>query len=111
MSVEPARRDLTVWRGSTFAKRFTYLETVDPRVVKDLTGYTAELRVFDDGTTIVYPCTVDGVDGAIDLVLDAEDTYTAWRGANYELKLIEPAATAVYTLLYGTIRSKGQATA
>ena len=38
MSVLPARRNLTIWRGSTFAKRYTYLESIGPEVPKDLTG-------------------------------------------------------------------------
>ncbi len=39
MSLVPARRDLTFWRGSTFRKRFTFLqgddEDSDPQDLSD----------------------------------------------------------------------------
>ena len=109
MSVLPARRNLTIWRGSTFAKRYTYLESIGPEVPKDLTGWTGTFYVYTNEDTFTYPAPVDEEAGTVDIFLEAEDTYTTWRGARYELKITD--GELVETLLYGTIRSKGQATA
>lgn len=106
MSVTPARRNLTIWRGSSFAERFVYLETLSPRVAKDLTGYTAQVKVYYNDQMTTYSCSLEPTLGAINFQIAAPDTYTTWRGARYELFLTGAGHTDI--LLYGAIRSKGE---
>ena len=106
MSVTPARRDLTIWRGATFSKRYTYLESIGPEVPKDLTGWTGAMYVYVSAEVYVYPATIGNEEGTVDISFEAANTYTPWRGARYELRVEKDQI--VETLLYGTIRSKGQ---
>src|SRR3954470_681057 len=110
MSIVPAKRTLTIWRGSTFTKSFRYLETVEPPEPKDITGSTAELRIFHDEGTEVFDCAVNGPEGEINLHLSAVETcpFPNWKHPHYELKLLGAVglegADPNDTLLYGGIK-------
>jgi hypothetical protein len=111
MSLEPARRDLSFWRGSTFRKRFTYLTQVTPsRVPKDLTGYTGEFLVRSsiggEPLPLTSSLTITGSQGAIDILITDENTRTDWRAGVYELAVISPGGDRT-VLLWGAIRARG----
>src|SRR3954470_536733 len=111
MSIVPAKRTLTIWRGSTFTKSWRYLESIGPPPVpQDITDSTSEIRIFHDDGTEVFECVVTGPEGEIILRLSAVETcpFPNWKHPHYELKLIGPEGVTSDTLLYGAIKFKGE---
>lgn len=108
MSLQPARLNFTIYEGATFYKRITYSIN---GAVQDLSGFDARLVIKDtpEGTTLMTLDTqngidLGGVDGTIDLSIDASDTATlAWSSAVYEL-FITDTHPHTDVLLYGGIK-------
>lgn len=118
MSILPAKHSFVIWRGGTWRKSLTLYDgdsTASP--LRDLTGYTASLRLEAlDGTSLFTLTTVSsangvltlgGVAGTIIILIPASVTAAfAWQNARYELQLID-AATEVSPILWGGLTVKG----
>jgi hypothetical protein len=107
--------DLCIKQGATYTKIFTWLAGQccgaaggGPAPV-DLTGYSAtmQFRQYAGSPTLLYDASADitlgGVNGTIELVIDATDTegFTWWNGV-YDL-LLTSSSGIVTRLLSGTV--------
>lgn len=117
MSALPAKVDFTIWLGATFRKRLTLYNSATPvdGEERDLTGYTAELIIRDkpQGTPLLTlesgtGITLGGVDGTIDLHIDATTTgVLLWRNGVYDLTITEPGPGDTDPLIYGAFHTRG----
>lgn len=116
MSLEPARKDFTVWRGATFHTRLQLLTGDTGSPAQDLTGYSAScsLRDPEDTTIILMTLTnvnggvvLGGAAGTVDIIIDdAVTTTITWPTALYELFLTD-AGGDTDIFLHGTFKVKG----
>jgi hypothetical protein len=118
VSVLPAKRNFTIWRGGTWRESLTlYDGTTNADPPRDLTGYDASMRVEgSDGTDLFTltttpspsgSITLGGTAGTVTLLIDAATTAAlTWTAARYELFLIDPVSE-VQPLLWGGLTVKG----
>lgn len=100
-----ANVDIEHDQGATFIKRFRWETSASLSGYVDLTGYTArmQLRTAIDSPDVVIELTTEngritlgGVNGTIDLLIDADDTSPLDAGTyRYDLELISPTAVVV----------------
>lgn len=113
MAVNPARRDLIIWKGATFRRKLVLFEGELEGPTIDLSGHTGEVNIKNkpNGTIIKSMNSDNGgvttsADGIEIYMSDAETASLNWIGAVYELRIKAPNGD-VDTLLYGKITAKG----
>ncbi len=121
MSVLPAKKNFTAWRGATWRKQLTVYQGADTDYdPRDLTGCEATMRIVDPTTkdellaisTIALSppagsITLGDEDGTIDLVITDEVTADLeWDAGVYQLTLTA-ANGDVDAILYGQFSLRG----
>lgn len=119
MSVLPAKKNFTIWRGGTWRKALTiYTGATTASDPRDLTGYTASLRVEDAADSILMTLTevasddgqilLGGLAGTVTILIPANVTETiTWSNAIYELRITAPLAGDTDPILWGSLVVKG----
>lgn len=107
----PFRQRLTIYQGSTF-RWHAVLKNGKPPVATDLTGYTARMQIRSEveATNVLVSLTTEnggialgGVDGTIDLLIDAATTATyTWESGVYDIEFIYPSGE-VQRKIQGTV--------
>jgi len=113
MSLDPAKLNFVVWKGTTFKKRLTYYADEDATTPFDLTGYTATCPIRTlAGDPLVSLTTenngiiLGGASGTIDLVIPVTATAELpWSTALYTLKITSPGGDTD-ALLHGGFIAK-----
>lgn len=115
MSVQPGRKNFTIWAGATFHKTLTVKRN---GALWDLTGYSSNLTIRDKplSSTIYATLTVanggivlGGTAGTLQIIISATDTasYT-WTTGAYDLLITAPGAGGeTWPLLFGSFGVKG----
>lgn len=113
--ITPTKLNLTLWRGATFRKTFTYYSGADELTPpKNLTGYTGRMVLrTSDGSTLDELTTenggiiLGGATGTITFYISDEDTtLISWKSASYEFFLTDALGdTDIY--FYGAIAVRG----
>jgi hypothetical protein len=115
MSLLPARRNWTAWRGGTFRKVLNLKQGDINSGALDLTGYTARMVIRDApaGAVLLSLTTenggiaLGGAAGTVTIYISDEDTATlTWNNGFYELFLITPSGDA-NPYLHGSLRVIG----
>lgn len=116
MSLQPAEKNFTIWKGATFRSRLQLLTGDLGSTPQDLTGYTADCKIVDplNPATVLLELSdvnagiiLGGTAGTIDLVIDEAVTAAlTWRGGKYQLFITSPAGDTDI-LLYGAFKTKG----
>lgn len=103
MSVRPARLTFTIQKGATFREQIRWWQDAAHTVPADLTGYSAELRIYDSGGEVIETLTVGGgieISGnVIEIVLSEEETDALdWSVAGYDLFTTLPSGDTILPL-------------
>lgn len=117
MSLLPAKFDFTIWKGATFRKQLVLRTGGPDSPLRNLTGYTSELviRPEAEGAALLTLTTANGkiilggVNGTIDLVIDAATTAAiTWPSGVYDLTITAPGGSGeTDALLYGGFKVRG----
>lgn len=113
MSLSPANKKLSVWKGGTYRKVLTlHTGSSASTPARDLTDYTAQLRVHDvanEATVLLSLTTVNGgivlggTAGTISLFITDEATGAfTWKKGKYQLTITNSAGDTD-PLLYGVM--------
>lgn len=115
MSVQPGRKNFTIWAGATFHKTLTVKRS---GILWDLTGYTSNLiirdtplspTIFATLTTASGGIILGGALGTLQIIISATDTasYT-WINGAYDLLITAPGVGGeTWPLLFGKFSVKG----
>ncbi|WP_293862511.1 hypothetical protein [uncultured Alsobacter sp.] len=111
----PARSDLDVWKGNTFARTFRL--TTDDTTPLDLTGSVFVFRVVDSGAEIIrYESGTDDelavptpANGEVNLLMPVAGTRTLPEGSVARYELERRIGLEQTTLLYGLLVVTGWA--
>lgn len=112
----PGREKFYAWKGATFRSRITVYESDSTTDARDLTDYTAELIIRDEpeGTILLSlttengGITLGGVDGTLDLFIDAVDTQDIdWKVGVYDLTITGGDDDDTDALLFGNFVVEG----
>lgn len=114
MSIQPARKNYSIWHDTTWRKRWALRTGGAGSPLYNLTGYTATFEITDQTTgdvldllTVGDGIALGGAAGTIDVVLTTSQTSgDLWERANYELRIIS-ASNDEDALLYGTLTIRG----
>jgi hypothetical protein len=115
MSINPAKIDFTIWRGTTFRKTLTLLTGAVGAVPQSLVNYSAEMIIRNRAgevpmftlTTINNRISLSTL-GIIELFISAADTTSIdWRRGVYDLTITAPNDGDTDALLYGAVQVKG----
>lgn len=115
---EPVKENLTIFRGGTYKKRFTFLYTDDSPV--DVTGWSARMHIREDWDSPAKVLELTSENGKIEItpllgVFDIEipsaDTEDLTIDAGvYDLEAVAPAEAEVVKLAYGKVKVMPEAT-
>lgn len=116
MSLQPAEKNFTIWKGATFRTRLQLLTGDTGSPAQDLTGYTADCKITDplnpaitllELTDVNAGIILGGTAGTIDIVIDEAVTAAlTWKGGRYQLFITSPAGDTDI-LLYGAFKVRG----
>lgn len=97
--MKPIKRNITIYQGATYVDRLVW-STGEPEdaIPVDLTGCTAFMQIRASATSAVVllelstsngRITLGGVDGTIEMRIEAADTTPIdWRGGVYDLEIV-----------------------
>lgn len=104
MTVIPDKYQFTIWKGGTFHERLTLYTDSSRTTPRNLTGYTANLKIKPKNSSVVnISGVITAASGIIDFTMSASTTEAlTWKGAPYELSITSGSVTDV--LLHGTIK-------
>lgn len=105
MTVIPDKHQFTIWKGGTFQERLTLYSDTARTTPRNLTGYTAKLKIKPKNSSVVeLTGVITAASGMIDFTMSASTTEAlTWKGAPYELS-ITSSGGVTDVLLHGTIK-------
>lgn len=116
--MQPAKYNMICKQGTTFRRTFTFMDGSATPAIIDLSGYSARMQVredFDSTEFIVELTTensgisIDGVNGKVSLVIEADVTETFPIGSyKYDIELV--IGTEVECPLYGKFKVTAEVT-
>lgn len=116
MTLIPDKLNFVIWQGATFRTRLTVYTDAAGQSARDLTGFTASLKIREAPRSpnlllsLVSPSDLilGGMTGAIDIIIPAAVTAEfTWTVGYYDLRIAAPNGGDTDALVYGTFAVKG----